>query len=100
MRPSHSWRLRKGPFDRPGHNTHKRYELTVSQTSQIVFTCAWEDYFSLLAPARKKESKSDPFCVLGSTGELPTAPILQPRVFKQRLSGIGGVQGSPKVGAV
>ena len=99
MRPSHSRRLRKGPLGRSGQNAHKRYELTVSQTSQIIFTCAWEDYFSLLAPARKKESKSDPFCVLGSTGELPTAPILQPRVFKQRLSGIGGVQGSPKVGA-
>ena len=96
MRPSHSRRLRKGPLGRSGQNAHKSYELTVSQTSQIVFTCAWEDYVSLLT--RKKESKSDPFCVLGSTGELPTAPILQPRVFKQRLSGIGGVQGSPNVG--
>ena len=66
------------PWCTSGQNTHKRYELTVSQTSQIVFKCAWEDYFSLLAPARKKESKSDQFWVLGSTGELPAAPKLQP----------------------
>jgi hypothetical protein len=44
------------------------------------------------------ERSSDPFCFLGGTGGLPKAPMLRPRVFQERLSGISGAQESPKGG--
>ena len=44
------------------------------------------------------ECSSDPFCFLLGAGGLPKAPMLWPRVFQERLSGISGVQESPKGG--